>query len=121
MALALLFTTTSDKELEHLQEYARRIIDTKFKHQLKRAMAEFRTFQKYAPDNLGIIETPEFTIRRVSQYAEIRYGIQLKATNEFGLYGVFVADDGKEFENYYRSDEEFKLEKILDAGLTIDA
>ena len=40
------FSTTSDKELEHLKEYARRIVDTKFKCKLKEAISDFYKFRK---------------------------------------------------------------------------
>jgi hypothetical protein len=111
------FATASSKEFEHLKEYARQVIDSKFKAKLKRAVAEIDTLKAH---DLNVFETPDFSARHVSHYAENRYGIHLKSTNEYGLYGFFVADDGKIFESYYRSDAEFIKEEVLHSGLKLD-
>jgi hypothetical protein len=110
------FAVASGKEFEHLKEYARQIIDSKFKEKLKRVVAEIYMLKAH---DLNVFETPEFNARHISHYAENRYGIHLKSTDEYGLYGFFVADDGKIFESYYRSDAEFTKVEVLHSGLDL--
>lgn len=105
------FSTTSDKELEHLEKYAQQIMDTKLKGRLKKAISDFYKLRK---SDEGAFETNDFSVRPVDHFAEVQYGVHLKAENEFGLYGFFVFDDGKTHENYYRSNKGFQKEERLD-------
>lgn len=106
------FANTSEKEVEHLKEYVRNVIDTQFKQKLKNAISEFYSLRQKQPD-LHSLDTTEFFIKYVHDFAENRYGIHLKSSNEFGLYSFFVFDDGKIHESYYRSDENFQKTEIL--------
>jgi 3-hydroxy-3-methylglutaryl CoA synthase len=55
----------------------------------------------------------DIAVRCVPHFAEKRYGIHLKDTNEFGLYGYFVSDDGRIYDGYYQSDQTFQQERYL--------
>lgn len=117
-----MISPTSDREyeLENLKEYAQRVADTKFKSKLKKAISDFYTFRK---DNEKTIETDEFSVHWIDHPADdIRYGIHIKADNEFGMYSCFVFDDGRADISYYRSDAEFKKQEglndlLLDEGI----
>jgi hypothetical protein len=43
-----------------------------------------------------------------------RLGIHLRRSNEFGLYGRFMDEDGKTYDSYYRTDLSFESEVPLD-------
>jgi hypothetical protein len=113
---------TSDKDLEHLEKYALKIKDTKFKQRLDAAIREFfvytsaKTISRLDANADGwVYETDVFAARFVPHFAESRYGFHFKDTNEFGLYGVFYADNAdKPFQSFFRSDAKFKAEKYLD-------
>src|SRR6516225_7332327 len=55
-----------------------------------------------------IYETNVFAAHYVHHFAENRYGFHFKDTDEFGLYGFFLADNGKMYQHYYRSDQSFE-------------
>lgn len=101
----------SDEELEHLKGYVCRVVNTKLKQKLKNAISDFYIFRK---DGETEMDTREFSIRPVNHVAEERYGIHLKDSNEFGLYGYFCFDDGRIHQSYYRSDAMFEKEECLD-------
>jgi hypothetical protein len=106
----------NNKKLEHLKEYVQKVIDSKFQKRLEQAMDAGRQRQE------STFETQEFKVVHVPSFFpyENAYGIHLKSTNEYGLYGFSfvyssVDDDGgsKFFEEYYRSDAEFVKQEIL--------
>ena len=70
---------------------------------------ECRTSRRYEA-----FENDFYSIRYLSHYAEDRYGIHLKHTNEFGIYSLYVYDDGRASHSFYRSDSAFQLEQCLD-------
>lgn len=100
--------TTSEQELAHLSKYVGRIEDTKLRLRLERAM-ECRTSHSYEA-----FENDFYSIRYLHHFAEDRYGIHLKYTNEFGIYSSYVFDDGRVSHRFYRSDSAFQLEQSLD-------
>ena len=51
---------------------------------------------------------------RLISRTDVRYGIHIKSTNEFGIYSFFVFDDGRIHHSHYRSDPLFQLEQPLD-------
>ena len=108
---------TSDKELEHLDSYAMRFKDTLFRTRMEEALHEFNACRwgKGESAGAGKYDTTLLTIRPVAHFAEIRYGVHFKDTDEFGLYGVFLADDrDKPLTGFYRSNAGFTEETILD-------
>lgn len=114
---------TDEKELEHLRRYARRLEDSRFKNRLRDAVASFRAFQ-WGQENVdnAVYEDRNFSVRPVSHFAETRYGVHFKATDEYGLYSVFYYDevDRPPHEGYCRSDATFEKQTYLD-DLRIDA
>ncbi|WP_315716229.1 MULTISPECIES: hypothetical protein [unclassified Bradyrhizobium] len=109
---------TSDRDLEHLQDYVKKIKDTRFLQRLKNAVQEFyvhrRDSQELGPGEPDF-ETNTLAVFRRPHYAEIRYGFHFKDTDEYGLYGAFFADDrDRPYESYYRSDRMFEAETGLD-------
>jgi len=107
----------SDPELEHLDSYAQSFKDTLFKARMEQALGEFQAYRRGKGD-LGAADTYEtsvLAVRPVAHFAEVRYGIHFKDTNEFGLYGAFVDDDPEKiFRSFYRSNAGFTEESILD-------
>lgn len=111
-------TTTSDKELEHLTDYAQRFANTKLKWKLKKVISDYF---KYSQNNMAGMDNIYFSVRPLlSSIPESRYGIHLKTSNEFGLYGVFAFDDGRIHESYYRSNESFENEESIDYPLDLE-
>jgi hypothetical protein len=110
-------TATRDEELTHLDDYVRRFKDTMFKGRLEAAVREFHAYRHAKGDDLGPdqYETAVLAVRHVAHFAETRYGVHFKDTDEFGLYGVFFADGrDKPFTGFYRSNAGFSEETILD-------
>ncbi|WP_334367281.1 hypothetical protein [Bradyrhizobium sp. AZCC 1578] len=58
-------------------------------------------------------EDQQIGVFRLSSHADVRYGIHLKQTNEYGIYSFFVHDDGRTSSRYTRSDQSFENEKPL--------
>jgi hypothetical protein len=109
----------SDKDIEHLQGYARKIKDTRFLQRLKAAVADFYVHRQptdlLPTDYQAIYETQQLAVYRLPHIAEVRHGFHFKDLNEFGIYSVFYADGrDKPYESYYRSDRMFEAETYLD-------
>jgi hypothetical protein len=123
------FPATSDEDLKHLEEYVRKVKDTKFKQRLDAAIREFFVYtdskqlnrlDSTPPDSVWVYETNALAARYVDHFAESRYGFHFKDTDEFGLYGVFYADNRDEpYKSFYRSDANFEAEVYID-NLRID-
>ena len=122
---------TSDKDLEHLQGYVRRIKDTKFCQRLMTAEREFNAYRRAAKSSVPLndprvppslaYETDVLAVYNVPDYAEIKYGFHFKDTDEFGLYAWFYDDmKDKTYEHFYRSDRKFEAAHHLD-HLRVDA
>jgi hypothetical protein len=105
---------TSEDELAHLERYVRRFKDTRFKDRMKAAIREDRTHQANTAEEKPQYETGAFTVRRVPHFAEVRYGVHFKDTDEFGLYTVFYGDREDSYIGIYRSDASFDKEIGLD-------
>jgi hypothetical protein len=116
---------TSDKDLEHLREYVRKIKDTKFRQRLMAAVKEFDGYRRGAKHSIPLndsrvppslaYETDVLAVYDVPDFAEIKYGFHFKDTNEFGLYALFYGDNIDEtHESFYRSDRQFEAERHLD-------
>ena len=107
---------TSDSDLAHLEKYVGKVKDTKFWQRLKAAVDEFLGYKGNTElaDVKGPIasEIKEFAVYYVHHFAETRYGFHFKDTDEFGLYGMFYED--KLYESFYRSDQNFEAEILLD-------
>ena len=114
---------TSDDDLAHLEEYVRQFKDTRFKNRLKDALSEFYAYRrgmeaaKSLDANQPLCETAAFSVYHVPHFAENRYGIHFKDTDEYALYGFFYSDKMKLHEGFYRSNATFDKEIVLDALL----
>jgi hypothetical protein len=114
----------SDKDIEHLQGYVRKIKDTRFLQRLKNAVTDFYAHRQpsgfESAQHQVLYETKNLSVFRIPHIVEIRHGFHFKDTDEFGLYSVFYADGrDKPYESYYRSDRMFEAENHLD-NLRID-
>src|ERR1700719_156035 len=86
---------TSDRDLEHLQEYVQKIKDTKFRQRLLAAVDEFfahRRGDRLRGEGPIAYETDRLAVSYVPHFAENRYGFHFKDTDEFGLYTSFIDD-----------------------------
>ena len=105
---------TSDDDLQYLDGYTKRLKDTRFRKRLEETMRLYWFARR--GDSLEV-DNDFFSVRYVHNFAEKRYGIHLKDTNEFGLFSTF--DDGDfHHESYYCSNADFSEETILDASVT---
>jgi hypothetical protein len=111
------FICISGEEEQHLAEYVQRVKDTKLRIDIEQAMTEFRAWNKsnsYTP-----YESQRYTVQKISHFAENRYGIFVKPSHEYAIYGFFVADDTlpdsspKTYYSHYRSDSSFQNETHL--------
>jgi hypothetical protein len=115
-------SATSGDDLAHLEKYAQRFKDTRFKNRLKNAIDEFYAYRRGKDNGLALgaeealYETATFSVCRVPHFAEVRYGVHFKDTDEFGLYGMFVFDepDKEPHSHFHRSDAGFEKESYLD-------
>lgn len=108
------FICISGEEEQHLAEYVQKVKDTKLRIDIERAMAEFYAWNKsgsYEP-----YESQRYAVQRLSHFAENRYGVFVKSSNQYGIHGFFVADDTlpdgspKIYYSHYRSDRSFQNE-----------
>lgn len=108
------YSPTSEDEVRHLDKYARSVLDTKFKLRLQRAIQDLYVWLSADDTGDRAFDRQLYSVQRVNHFAENRYGVHLKDTNEHGLYSFFVSDEGKIYHSYYRSDPTFQSEKWLD-------
>ena len=90
--------------------------DQTFKTALKSAVDRYylaRRMAEAAGSDLGNYEDQQIAVRHLPSYADIKYGIHLKQTDEYGIYSFFVHDDGKISNFYSRSDQSFGSETAL--------
>ena len=111
------FICISGEEEQHLSEYVQRVKDTKLRIDIEQAMTEFYASNK--PGSYEPYESQRYAVQRLSHFAENRYGIFVKSSNEYGIHGFYVFDepqpDGspKISYGYYRSDRQFQTELRL--------
>jgi hypothetical protein len=116
------FEAASGGELQHLTEYVKRIKDTKFQLRLERAISDFYVWRHFKDETTddrmevanAVFDYGNINVRRVEHFAENRYGVHFKDTNEFALYCFFMFDDGRTSYSYYRTDSAFDNEQRLD-------
>ena len=111
------FHATSDDDLAHLITYVQMIKDAKFRLRLERAIDDFYLWRSARDETPGArddtFDYGDTTVRRIDHFAENRYGVHFKDTNECGLYSFFVFDDGRISHYYYRCDHTFQEERPL--------
>ncbi|OYW53048.1 MAG: hypothetical protein B7Y80_19010 [Hyphomicrobium sp. 32-62-53] len=100
----------SEEELAHLTKYVRKIEDTKLRLRIEQAVDAYYAWRD---DQTGILNNDFYSVHPLHHFAETRYGIHLKRTNEFAIYAFFMFDDGRTSHSYYRSDPTFEKEEDL--------
>jgi hypothetical protein len=58
-------------------------------------------------------EDRALSIFPLRHFAELRWGIHFKETEEFAIYSVFYDDGSKAYKGFYRSDDTFQKEESL--------
>ena len=107
-------TGFDENETTHLLEYSQIVSDTKLKMHIDRAMEAFYAFQRDGTETA--YENRWYLIKRIDHFAEGRYGIYVKSSNEYAIHSFFVFDDPlpdgspKISYGYYRSDAQFESE-----------
>jgi hypothetical protein len=106
----------SEKESETLRNSMRRESDRRFRAKIEDAMKIYNVARSAAKD--GSFERIDYEDASISvfplqHFAESRWGIHFKPTDEFGIYSVFYADNSKAYRSYYRSDNSFQEETSL--------
>ncbi len=104
----------NQRELKHLESYVGSIEDTFFYARLRQAERDYRSWQANSGEPANDFENADYAITMGSHIAELAYNVYIKATQEYGIFTVFYADDDREFRSYYRSDRLFKETRILD-------
>jgi len=107
-----------DYNRNFFEQYVQRIKDTKFKQKVLREIRAYLD-TKVITDKVDLTYTlRNIEIREIDHFADRRYGLYFKDTNEYAIYEVFY-DGSKAYESVYRSDNNFEVEEILDA-LNVD-
>jgi hypothetical protein len=105
-----------DDDDKILQRCMQELKDRKFRKSLEDAIEKHHVARQVAEEcgsQTRNYEDRYIGVFRLQSYADVRYGIHLKQTNEYGVYSFFVHDDGKISTNYSRSDPSFGNEKAL--------
>jgi len=100
-----------DSDVEHLKKHVTEFKDGAFKKRIDIAIERMR--KRKGGLRVKKLDTPVFSVSYVAHFAETRYGIHFKDTDEYGLWGRYVHDDGRASFSYYRSDPTFTEEKLL--------
>jgi hypothetical protein len=99
-----------------LQRCMQELIDRKFRKSLEAAIDKYyvaRQVREECGSEMRNYEDRYIGVFRLQSHADVRYGIHLKDTNEYGVYSFFVHDDSKTSTNYSRSDASFGNERAL--------
>jgi hypothetical protein len=104
----------NDEEVMVFQRNMKKQKALRLKGFLKEALERLHRHWRSIKDETGNWNTEqyddlEFHVSRLVLWntPESAYGIVCKKTGEYGVYTLFVGDDGKSYETYYRSDEGF--------------
>jgi hypothetical protein len=106
----------SDEENETLQRSMRRESDRRFCAKIEDAMRIYNVARSADKDRSFEridYEDASLSVFPLQHFAESRWGIHFKLTDEYGIYSVFYADNSKAYRNYYRSDNSFQTETSL--------
>lgn len=110
------FESTSDRDLAHCEEYVQKITEGKLTIRIQKAMREYYQCRQ---EPMQDWETDDLKVRYIPHFAELRYGITFKDTNECGIYSVFSYDDPnkKDSISYFSANKNFEEIKYLDKSL----
>jgi hypothetical protein len=105
----------TEKELEHLKEYCRKLGDTKLLAHLYNAREQLHDLMnsnvERERDSDWEYETKDYKFKRIADVAESRWGVYVKSMDRYGMWGVFV--DEKVYTSFYAADKDFN-EKYID-------
>jgi hypothetical protein len=114
-----------DTEADVLNKEIRRTKDRRLKDQIDEGMKRYYIWRR-AKDEPNGLDTPrsyddaEFEVFGLDGMSgrgftpDIQYGVVCKKLNENGVYSFFVADEGKTYYSYYRTDQTFTKDTSLD-------
>jgi hypothetical protein len=105
-----------DDDDKIFQRCMQELKDRKFRKSLEDAIEKYYVARRVAEESGSVMHNYEdgyIGIFRLPSYADVRYGIHLKQTDEHGVYSFFVHDDGKISSHYSRSDQSFENETAL--------
>lgn len=95
-----------------IEEYVANYKDGILQKKIKDAIKEHSVFMK-GKEITANYENNSFKVFYINHFAESRLGVHFKDTDEYGMRGVFVHDDGEASISYYRTDARFQNEKLL--------
>lgn len=112
------YAVHDEKERKVLYDRMQAEKDRRFRARIEDAIGSYRAYQagleKAELSTFGVtFEDAEVEVIHLPSLPANEYGITFKKTNEFGIYGFYVFDDGKITYHYCRSDACFKERKFL--------
>lgn len=105
-----------DDDDKNFQRCMQELKDRTFKAALNDAVDKYYLARRVAEQSGSQIhdyEDQQIGVFHLPSYADNRYGIHLKKTDECGVYSFFVHDDGKVSSQFSRSDASFAKESAL--------
>jgi hypothetical protein len=108
-----LFPDDDDKSFQRCMQELK---DRSFKTALEHAIDSYYLACRVAEQSGAQIhdyEDQKIGVFRLPSHADVRYGVHLKRTDEYGVYSFFVHDDGKVSSQYTRSNASFGTEAAL--------
>jgi hypothetical protein len=105
-----------DDDDRAFQRCMQELRDRKFRKSLEAAIDKYyvaRQVREECGSEMRNYEDRYIGVFRLQSYADVRYGIHLKDTNEYGVYSFFIHDDSKTSTSYSRSDASFGNEQAL--------
>jgi hypothetical protein len=96
---------TMTREIDH--RFRAKIIDAMDKYNMVRGADKNRQYESIDYEDRALSIFP------LQHFAELRWGILFKDTQEQAIYSVFYDDNSKAYKSYYRSDETFQTEETL--------
>jgi hypothetical protein len=106
----------SEYEDTILQKTMRRETDRRFRLRTIDAIERYDLVRYSTNRNLlepFEYECRDYSVTPLDHFAESRWGIYFKDTQECAIYSVFYGDDSKSFKSFYRSDIRFQEETNL--------
>ena len=110
---------TSERELEHLEKYVKKVQDTQFKLEIDAAMRAraYSKFERY-DDLEKEFNNDSYRIVYLHHPFETAYGIQFKKTNRYAKQTAFSDWNEDEYRpplySYYETDSAFENDRTLD-------
>lgn len=107
------------KNEEFFEEYIQRLRDAVFKQNVLREINAYKNAEVASDKKNLNYNFRNIQILPLNHFAETRYGLHFKNTDEYAIYGIFYDDNSKAHETVYRSNKSYEAEESLDA-LVVD-